>query len=246
MNTVRFSRCRLCDQLRVDLSTRMDVGLELADIDTPLDRPCRPINLAHGAEPRPLALGVCARRADVGLCGCVCLGGPRNAAGVEILRPLAANRDPYFILLTPRHWPLKLTPGVSGQAGSGLAQKSRRSTGQSLGTYYYSCIRCVSALSAHTVSAAEARSITPTTTAITGTSRITTKAVNVAITHSRIATESLTSVRDLATAPPTHKMPRLNSGRANMRFHQSSSAGNGMKSRRSEGARKNTSATAAR
>ena len=41
----------------------------------------------HNAEPRPLALGVCARRADVGLCGCVCLGGPRNAPGVEILRP---------------------------------------------------------------------------------------------------------------------------------------------------------------
>ena len=46
-------------------------------------------------------------------------------------------------------------------------------------------------LSAHTVSAAEARSITPTTRAIAGTSRTTTKAVNAAITHSRIATESL-------------------------------------------------------
>jgi hypothetical protein len=43
--------------------------------------------VAHSAEPRPLAFGVCARRADVGLCGCVCLGGPRNAPGVEILRP---------------------------------------------------------------------------------------------------------------------------------------------------------------
>ena len=30
---------------------------------------------------------MCARRADVGLCRCVCLGGPRNAPGVEILRP---------------------------------------------------------------------------------------------------------------------------------------------------------------
>src|ERR1700693_4514049 len=96
------------------------------------------------------------------------------------------------------------------------------------------------------VSVAEIKSIAPTPRAIGGTKLNATSMANDPMTNNRVATVNSASSGDLIQALPMHKTPRLNTGKANTRFHQSSSAGNGTKSRSRPGARKSTTATAAR
>jgi hypothetical protein len=60
MNIVRFRRCRLCDQLRVDLSTRVDVGQNQRISTHPSINPPAP-SISHTARSHVRWLSACAR-----------------------------------------------------------------------------------------------------------------------------------------------------------------------------------------
>ena len=76
--------------------------------------------------------------------------------------------------------------------------------------------------------------------------RSTTSAPTAIMTNVRIAIVSLISIGDFDNPQPIEKRPRLNTGRANIRFHQSNSAGKSDTSRAAPGAKNNTRATAIR
>ena len=59
-----------------------------------------------------------------------------------------------------------------------------------------------------------------------------TSAATAAMTNVRMAMVSLISIRDFTKPQPIQNRPRLNIGSANMRFHQSNSAGKANTSRR--------------
>ena len=96
------------------------------------------------------------------------------------------------------------------------------------------------------MSAAETRSIDPTTRTTGGATRSAAIIARTAITHSRMATDNWSRGREPVRPAAMHRTPRLNSGIASKRFHQSSSAAKGSMSRRNPGARNRASAATAR